>query len=331
MGIFLVLKNLRVLITGSEGFIGKALSDQCLLSGVHVTEVVRKRPKASNSSRVPQQIIADIGPETDWKEALQGIDAVVHLAAKTEIGQNGKGARRDLFQVNVAGTEHLARCAAKAGVRRFVFISSIKVHGETSRRPLRESDEPNPASRYVVSKLEAERSLSRISASSGMELVVLRPPLVYGPGVKGGFLMLMNWIAHGRPLPLQSIKNRRSLIYIDNLVDGILTSLTHPRAAGKIFLIADPEPLSTPDLIRRLAAALAVNPRLYACPPFLLRIVCRLTGRKKELRSLTESLMADTSSIQTEIGWNAPIPLGKGLSTTADWFRSGHNGDLLFS
>lgn len=328
MGFQLVLSYQKILITGCNGFIGKSLTERCLANGCTVLGVIRDPSRKVGLKDIPLKYVGEIGPSTDWKDTLRGVDAVVHLAGISETA--GKTIKKQYFyQVNTAGTEHLARCAAKAGVRRFVFISTIKIHGEVSDVALRETDSPNPFSSYAASKLKAETAVREISLKTGMEYVILRPAVVYGPGVRGSFLKLMTWIAKGIPLPFGAIKNRRSFLFIGNLIEGIMNSLTHPRAACKTFLVADPDPLSTPELIRRVSNSLAIRQRLYYFPVFMLKILFVICNRKKEFMSLAGSLWADTSSIQKEIGWRPTASIKTGIQITVSWFRDKAIGVIL--
>ncbi|MEJ5359716.1 MAG: NAD-dependent epimerase/dehydratase family protein [Desulfobacterales bacterium] len=327
MGLRLVLNHQKIVITGCNGFIGKLLTAKCLAMGCNVVGVVRNPTRELDVKGIMLKPIGEIGPYTDWNETLKAAEAVVHLAGISDTSGK-KIQKRRLHQVNVEGTEHLALCAAHAGVRRFVFVSSIKVHGESCEAPVRETDPPNPFSDYAVTKVMAEKAIWEISNTTGMEAVILRPALVYGPGVKGGFRKLMDWVAKGMPLPLGAIKNRRSILFIDNLIEGIMAALTHPRAAGKTFLVADPEALSTPDLIRRLSHSLSVKERLYNIPVCLLRLLFVISGRKKEFMSLTRSLWADTSRIQEAIGWRPTASVETGIRKTALWFRENAGGSI---
>ncbi|MTI93171.1 NAD-dependent epimerase/dehydratase family protein [Stutzerimonas stutzeri] len=244
---------MRILLTGSSGFVGSALA-QALAERplgelvLPVRSVVEGRPA-----------IGEIGAATDWSALLDGVEVVVHCAARVHVMRETDADPLAAFRaVNVQGTLRLAESAAAAGVRRFIFLSSVKVHGEASgERPFRASDPPAPADAYGLSKLEAEQGLRELSARTGMELVIIRPPLVYGPGVKANFRSMMRWLARGVPLPLGAIHNRRSLVALDNLVDLIRSCITHPQAAGQIFLVSDGEDLSTSELLRRLGRALA--------------------------------------------------------------------------
>lgn len=316
-----MLTNLKILITGCNGFIGKALTERCRLSGWRVIGAVRTNPKMTESGDIPVKVIGDIGPDTDWGNALMGMDIVVHLAAHVETGEKKNQGQREFFRVNTAGTEHLAHCAAQAGVRRFVFLSSIKVHGEASNAFLKESDPPRPSCFYSWSKFNAEKTLWNVSDSTGMEAVVLRPPMVYGPRVKGNFLKLLDVISSGVPLPLGSVQNRRSLIYVGNLVDAILTTLHHPNAAGGTFLVADAQPVSTPELIRKTARLMGAPVRLIRFPVGLLNLAGRAMHRSAQVERLTNSLWADTREIQARLGWRPRISFDQGLGETVTWYR----------
>jgi nucleoside-diphosphate-sugar epimerase len=229
----------------------------------------------------------------------------------------------DYRRINVQATERLAREAAGLGVRRLVFVSSVKVNGERTRdRPYTEVDAPRPEDAYGISKHEAEQALAGIAAGTGIETVVLRPPLVYGPGVKGNFLRLMGIVARGLPLPLASIANQRSLVYVGNLVDAIVGAIDAPQAAGRTYLVSDGDDVSTPGLARAIARALAVRPRLLPCPPPLLRLAAALSGRGAEIARLTGSLQVDSSRIRRELGWLPPFRLEQGLAETARWYRA---------
>lgn len=306
----------QALVTGANGFVGQALCPWLENAGWAVRKAVR----------APQEdciAIGDIGTDTDWRAALDGMDAVVHLAARAHIMQDIALDPLTAYRaINCAGTENLARQAAQAGVKRLVYISSIKVNGEsTTGRPFRANDIPHPQDPYGVSKWEAEQALQRVAIETGLEIVILRPPLMYGPLVKANFLRLMNLIARGLPLPLGMVRNRRSLLYLGNLADAIRCCLTHPAAAGKIYLLSDGAPLSSAELVQSLAAALGKPALLLPVPPPLLRLAGLLTGKRAEVARLLDSLEIDSSAIRHELGWQAPYTLEQGLAATAAWYR----------
>jgi nucleoside-diphosphate-sugar epimerase len=268
-------------------------------------------------------VVGEIGPTTDWRQALQDVDAVIHLAARAHVMRDAAvDPLADYRRVNVLGTRGLARAAADAGVRRMIFLSSIKVNGEkTAGKPYSEQDPPRPQDAYGVSKWEAEQMLRAIAADSHMEAVVLRPPLLYGPGVKGNFLGLMRVIDRGLPLPLASIHNRRSLLYIGSLIDAIMLCLNNPMAAGKTYLLADSEDVSTPALIRGIASALGKPARLLPFPPALLKFAGALAGKTESVSRLLGSLQIDASSIRRELDWQPCADMARGLAETARWYH----------
>jgi nucleoside-diphosphate-sugar epimerase len=260
--------------------------------------------------------IGDIGPETDWTRAVDGVGAVVHLAARVHMTGEDASTALPLFRaVNAAGSLALARAARDAGVRRLVLLSTTTVYGDRSHgRPFDESSPTAPATPYAQSKLEAEQLVAQALAGSSTALVVLRPPLVYGPGAKGNFARLLSLVQRRVPLPLASIRNRRSLVFVDNLVDAIVCALDHPAAAGRTYVVSDGEDVSTPDLIARTAAALGRPPRLFAFPPALLRLAGRLLGRADEISRLLDDMAVDSSRIRAELGWRPPFSLTEGLA-----------------
>ena len=306
-------------VTGASGFVGRVLCDVLAASGCAVRKAMRAA--AGNADMVA---VGEIGPGTDWRAALDGVETVVHLAARTHVlRETSPDPLAAYLRVNAAGTERLARSAAAHGVRRLVFLSSVKVNGErTGDRPFSEDDPPRPEDAYGVSKREAEQALARVASETGLETVVLRPPLVYGPGVKANFLRLMRLVARGVPLPLGAVVNRRSLIYAGNLVHAIVTALNAPAAAGRTYLVSDGEDVSTPELVRRLAQALGVKPRLLPVPPMVLGLAAALAGKRGELARLTGSLQVDSSRIRSELAWRPPFTLAQGLDQTARWYHS---------
>lgn len=309
-----------ILVTGASGFVGRALCE-ALTAGGRIPRIAVR----AASPGFPEAIsVGEVGPETDWRAALDGVRCVVHLVARTHVlRETATDPLSECRRINVQGAERLARAAAAQGVRRLVFMSSIKVNGERTReRPYDEDDVPAPEDAYGASKLEAEQALARISVQTGLEVVILRPPLVYGPGVKGNFLRLMDIVARGSPLPLASVANRRSLIYAGNLASAIVCALDAPQAAGRTYLLSDGEDLSTPDLVRAIASALEVRPCLLPFPPRLLEWSAGLLGRGAEASRLTGSLQVDNARFQRELGWRPPFSLARGLAETARWYRA---------
>jgi len=286
-------------------------------SGHQVVRVVR-------ASTAPREIpVGDLNESTDWSDALgQDTDAVVHLAAQvplTNDASRGQGA--SYTQVNTLGTANLARQCAQYGVKRFIFVSTVKVLGEGKSEPYQDADLAVPADAYAISKWEAEQVLRQIAAETGMEVVVLRPPLVYGPGVKGNFLRLMQAIDKRRPLPLGGIQNQRSLIYLGNLIDVIRLCVTHPNAAGKAFLVSDGDDVSTPELVRRIAASLGRRPFLLPVPVSWIKWAGCFLGKQAAVDRLLGSLCVDISALREELGWTPPYSMQAGLEATAQWYR----------
>lgn len=312
-------------MTGATGFIGRHLFAKLREQGGAVRGTLwTQEPATILPSGVMRVLVDSIGPETDWGDALAGVDTVFHLAARVHVMKETTEDPLALYRlVNVAGTERLARRAAAAGVRRLVFLSSVKVHGEETEAFYNETSPLAPTDPYGVSKREGEEVLGRIGRETGLEVVIIRPPLVYGPGVKANFLGLMRGVAQGWPLPLASITNRRSLIYVGNLVDALVICGTAPQAAGKTYLVSDGKDVSTADLIRRLASALGRPARLFACPLALLTLAGKVTGRTSAIDRLVGSLRVDMTKIGRELGWHPPHTLEEGLQQTAAWYRGG--------
>jgi nucleoside-diphosphate-sugar epimerase len=266
-------------------------------------------------------VLHDRSTEDETTQVLQGVQVVVHLAARVHVmTDRAPGPLHEFRQVNLVWTKNLARAAASQGIRRFVYLSSIKVNGEESITPFTEQDLPKPQDPYGVSKWEAEQALAQVSAEMGMETVVIRSPLVYGPGVRGNFLQLLKILRRGIPLPLASVQNRRSLVSRGNLVDALLCCVGDGRAAGQTYLISDGEDLSTPELIRRLSRAMGVTARLWPFPVPLLRWMGQLAGQKGAVDRLLGSLQVDSSKIGRELGWHPSVSVDQGLAETAAWF-----------
>ncbi len=315
----------KILITGITGFVGKAVCKRLRQDKDHMlTGSTRTKDLGSGPERVPLYHIPEIGPNTDWTQAVSGADVVIHLAARVHIMKDrATNPLAEFRKVNTEGTIKLAKQAAVAGVKRFIFISTVKVAGERSPEGgFTETETPKPEDAYGISKWEAEQALTNLSKTAKMDIVILRPPLVYGPGVKGNFSSLMSAIKKGLPLPLGAIQNHRSLLFVDNLADAIAVAVTHPGAANQTFFISDKETISTPDLIRKTAAALGRKPRLINLPIGLLRFAGALTGKTGAVQRLIGSLTVNTDLIQTQLEWQPPFSIETGLKNTADWFKS---------
>jgi nucleoside-diphosphate-sugar epimerase len=309
---------MRLLITGSSGFIGQSLSSELELRGEQVVRVVRKE-------RPNSLVVGDIDPNISWGDSLSLCEAVIHLAARVHmLGDKSSDPLEEFRRVNVAGTANLARQAAAAGVCRFVFLSSIKVNGESTEagEAFTADDTPSPKDPYGVSKHEAEEVLHQIADDTGMEVVIIRPPLVYGPGVKANFESMMRWLARGVPLPLAAVThNRRSLVALDNLVDLIVTCLNHPAAANQTFLVSDGEDLSTAELLKRIGAAMGQPARLFYLPPTLLKLGASMLRSPGIYQRLCGSLQLDIAKTRQLLGWTPPVSVDEGLRRASQGFR----------
>ena len=322
----------RTLLTGSSGFVGKVTCNYLLCRGGSVIAPVRYPESLGEFSEeysVSCMKIEDIDGSTDWREPLRGVDAVVHLAARVHVmNEASSDPLADFRHMNVSGTLNLAEQAAAAGVRRLIFVSSIKVNGESTAigSPFLPNCQPAPIDPYGVSKMEAEQGLMKIAKRTGMEVVIIRPPLVYGPDVKANFLSMMRWLHRGVPLPLGSIHNRRSLVGLDNLVDLIATCIDHPAAANQIFLVSDGEDLSTTDLLRRMGNALGKQPRLIPIPASLLKFGASILGKSAMVQRLCGSLQVDITKTRELLGWSPPVSVDEGLRRTAEHFLASLSG-----
>lgn len=305
---------MTLLVTGASGWVGTRLSQRLMLDGFDVRAAVR----SDNSGSTLQQriTVGSIDRATDWSQALKSVHVVVHLAARVHVMKDTAVDPLTEFRaVNVQGTMNLARQAAAKGVRRFVFISSVKVNGEFTLpgAAFTELDLVNPRDAYGLSKHEAEQGLREIAIQTGMEVVIIRPPLVYGPGVKANFAALMRAVQRGWPLPLGAIHNQRSLVGLDNLVDFIITCITHPKAANQTFLISDGQDLSTTELVRAIGQACGVPARLVPVPVWALKLAGRLTGKSDVLQRLCSNLQIDSSKANILLGWRPKLSVEKSL------------------
>lgn len=304
---------MRCLITGAAGFVGGPLVERLHKERIWELAVTTRSAAASFPADV-RHFPIEITSETDWTAALDGVDVIVHLAARVHImDDRAADPLTEFRQINTAATLNLAEQAARAGVKRLVFISSIKVNGEENDRPFRHDDTPMPVDPYGISKLECEIGLQEISARTGIEIVVIRPPLVYGPGARGNFALLVGLVRKRIPLPFASLKNRRTLVALPNLVDLIVAAMTHRGAAGQTFLAGDGEDLSTPGLIEGIAAGLGVKPMLLPFPPALLQLGARATGKDAVYQRLCGSLQVDISHARNVLDWSPVVTPREGL------------------
>lgn len=303
-----------ILVTGASGFVGSYLIRELRQRGFsRAIGALRTQKTALGDNSV---VVGGIDETTDWSSALEGMEVVIHTAARAHIiNDDVTDPLTEFRKVNVAGTRSLALQAASAGVKRFIFISSIKVNGEQTSpgNPFNTASKPMPVDDYGISKLEAEKALWEVASESDMELVIVRPPLVYGPGVKGNFSSMIRLVKKGIPLPLGAIHNKRSLLALDNLIDLIITCIDHPSAANEIFLAADGEDLSTSDLLRRVAEAMGKPSRLIPVPSTLLQLGATVLGKKAMAQRLLGSLQVDISKTREVLGWEPPISVNEGL------------------
>jgi nucleoside-diphosphate-sugar epimerase len=310
---------MRILITGASGFVGHSLCSEAVARVFAVRGVTRA--SCNLLKNVEGVVVTCMDGSTVWRYALSGCDAVIHLAARVHVMQEiTADPLAEFRRVNVHGTLNLARQAAAAGVRRFVFVSSVKVNGESTQlgSPFKADDVSAPLDAYGLSKMEAEQGLRELAAQTGMEVVIIRPPLVYGPGVKANFAAMMRWLQHGVPLPLGAIHNQRSLVALGNLVDLIVLCLTHPAAANQTFLVSDGEDVSTSELLRRMGQAMGRPARLIPVPQSWLRYAAAMVGKPDVAQRLCGSLQVDITKTRQLLGWTPPLSLDEGLKKTAE-------------
>lgn len=314
---------MRTLVTGATGFVGTALLARLSADGASCVAAVRCQIELQHAG-VRQSVIGDLSPKTQWSHALVDVDVVVHLAARVHVMHDTTANPLAEFRkINVQATLNLARQAVEVGVRRFIFVSSVKVNGESTAdgAPFMAEDSPSPADPYGVSKMEAEKGLREIALSTGMEVVIIRAPLVYGPGVKANFAALMRAVQRGWPMPFGAVHNCRSLVALDNLVDLIVVCLEHPQASNQTFLVSDGRDLSTNELVRGIACALGVPVRLLPIPIWTLRGIGVVIGKKDVVERLTSNLQVDISKAYQLLGWVPPVSVEEGLRQTVAEFR----------
>ncbi len=314
---------MKVLVTGASGFVGGALCAHLAVEGHAVIGAVRSMLQKPLPG-VEYRNVSDMSVGANWREALAGINVVVHCAARVHVMNEASVDPLAAFrEVNVKGTACLAEQAVDSGVKRFVYISSIKVNGEaTSEHPFKADDTPAPEDPYGISKWEAEQVLWEIAEKTGLEVVIIRPPLIYGPGVRANFLRLMQGVMSGVPLPLGAINNRRSMVALDNLVDLIKNCLNNPQAINQTFLISDGDDLSTKTLFQRTAVALGRPARLISVPVSVLWAMARLFGKSDFAQRLCGSLQVDISKTRDRLNWSPPVSADEALRKTAKYFLS---------
>lgn len=326
MGLQIILKNsdkklkTKVLVTGASGFIGQSLCARLLNDGYLVAGVVRKNCSVNDIEVV---VVGDIGRSTKWDDALVDVDVVVHLAARAHVLKETEKTPLEKYrETNLYGTEQLARSAAIKGVKKFIFLSSIGVNGEVTTKNLKfkPDDIPKPHNDYSNSKWEAEEVLAKIGRKTGMEFVIIRPPLVYGEGVKANFHNLLCWLNKGVPLPFGAIKNKRSFISLYNLVDFIVTCIEHPKSAGQIFLVSDGDDLSTTELFYKLSYLLDRKTYLLEINEKIVKLLLSILGLNKLKHRLCCSLQIDVSKNKSLLGWDPPASVDEGLNKTVKSF-----------
>jgi len=312
---------LKIMITGANGFVGRRLLTYLDVAG-HKTRAVVRRPSVTVDVPGDSMVVGAIDADTDWQAAVEGCDVVVHLAARVHVMHETEQDPLVAFRrVNLQGSIALANAAVKAGVKRFVYISSIKVNGEaTYGQAFGPQQAVDPHEPYALSKWEAEQALQALGEESGMEVVIIRPPLVYGPGVKANFLSLVKLANKGVPLPLGGIKNRRTMVALENLVDLIKTCCEHPAAAGQVFLAADDETVSTGELVGRISRALGRPSRVFYFPPVVMALIAKLVHKEAIWHRLAGSLEVDNSAAKTMLDWTPVVSMDEQLQQLADWF-----------
>ena len=310
----------RVLVTGATGFVGRILCEALTQRGVRVRTATRA-PCAVSESDAEICVVGEIGSSTQWDRALEGVDWVIHLAARVHVLKGKERNSAAFHEVNALGTGRLAAAAARSGVAQFVYLSSVKVNGEaTLGAPYSASDQPRPADSYARSKWEGEIAVRDASLGSQMQYSVVRSPLVYGAGVRTNFLRLMRWIDRGIPLPFAAIENRRSLISVWNLADVLIRVAEHPAASGHVWMVSDGSDISTPDLVRALGRAMGRQVRLVSVPVRLLRLAGALGAGRAEIERLCGSLVVDASVTCSQLDWTPPVTQQEGVQQTVAWY-----------
>jgi len=316
-----------ILVTGASGFVGRAVCARLRHDSIQARAAVRD-PAAAPDALAGSVVGAELSPDSDWSEALSAVSVVIHCAARVHVMRDSAGDPLAQYRrVNVEGTLNLARQAAAAGVQRFVFISSIKVSGEETPPDVSFStdDTPAPSDPYGVSKWEAEEGLRRLAAETAMDAVIIRPPLVYGPGVKANFAAMMRWLEKGVPLPLGAIHNARSFVALENLIDLLVTCIDHPAAANQTFLVSDGEDLSTTQLLRRMGDALGKPARLLPVPAWMLEAGAAMLGKRELAQRLCGNLQVDITKTRDVLGWTPPVSVDEGLRATAAHYLAEKN------
>ena len=314
----------KVLVTGSTGFVGRHLCKSLVSGGFTVTGTTRSLASGCTPVIYDVRETGDIGAPMDWALVLRDVDYVVHLAARAHVmSETAQDPLTEFRRVNCRGSEQLAESAVAAGVKRFIYVSTIKVLGEkTEGRPFQHTDRAAPSDPYAISKLEAEEALHHIGEDKGLELVILRPPLIYGPGVGGNYLRILNLVSRGIPIPLGSLRNTRSMLAVSNLCDVIQICLEHPDAAGRTFLVSDGADTSTPGLFRLIGNLMGKPVRMLPVPEYLLRLGGKIFRRSNEVRRLCDSVQVDIEQTKKVLDWSPRTSLKDGTRDTVNWYLS---------
>lgn len=309
---------MKILVTGANGFVGSALCTELIKRDITVLGAIREKSYATG---LKSMLVGDINNTTNWMDCLLGVDIVIHLAARVHIMKDQvKNPLAEFRKTNVEATLNLAKQAHQAGVKRFIYMSSIKVNGEVTKlgQPFNTSDQPCPQDAYAISKFEAEQGLLDLAKETGMEVVIIRPPLIYGAGVKANFASMVRAVKCGIPLPLGAISNKRSFVYVGNLVSLIIKCIEHPAAANQTFLVSDGRDLSTTELLKACAIALNVKPRLIPVPKILIELAAGLVGKRGLSQRLCGNLQVDISQARELLDWEPPFSVEEGLKATID-------------
>lgn len=307
-----------ILVTGATGFVGKPLCETLASQGYNVRQVTRDQEKTQDN----KTYIDSIGSHTDWTKALEGVDTVIHLAARAHIIRESEDDPLAVFrEVNTYGTAKLAKACIQAGVKRFIFLSSIGVNGNSTSIPFSRDSKPAPVTPYAISKFEAEMMIEDLCKNSAMDVVILRPPLIYGPQAKGNFNRILSAVQKRIPLPLGCIENKRTLVYIYNIIDLIIHIIKIKTSINDTFLVADSKSLSTKALVQHIASVLNSKQILIPVPVLILKFFGRIFGKSEEIQRLTNDLEVDTTYINTKLGWNPPFTPEEGLRETANWYK----------
>jgi len=313
----------KILITGATGFVGRALFENLKSKKKYFAHLTTRTNQEELFEGGKAFNIGEIDANTDWKDALDGVDCIIHCAARAHMTEKKQTDSLNAYRtINVDGTRNLAKQAVSIGIKRFIFLSSIKVNGEgtIASKSFKYNDISQPEDAYGISKWETEKALLEISKQTGLEVVIIRPPLVYGEGVKGNFLRLLDIVYKQIPLPFAKINNLRSFIALDNLIDLIICCIEHPKAGGKTFLVSDGEDLSTSDLIMKLSKLMDKSPRLFQVPQLIIQLIGRLVGKSSEVKRLLESLRVDNSYTREILGWSPVLSLDESLAKTVRWY-----------